>query len=76
MRYLKHHQGIISAIIALAGLVILVYIGKVLGDRGIYADEHHTGGYTTPFELFLIFIGFSSLIYAVGLFLGSRGRHK
>lgn len=38
---------------ALASSVIVMYLWTVLGNRGMYADQTGTAGYTTGLELFL-----------------------
>jgi len=74
MRYFKRHQGVMSAVVAIAGFAILGYMWKVLGDGGIYADEHGTSGYISLSDIALVVVGVALLIYAGALFLGSRGR--
>lgn len=44
------------------GVLILGYLAKTLGDRGIYADTSGTSGYTTNFEVFLLILGITLCI--------------
>ena len=50
-----------------------IYLWVVLGDRGVYADEHHTGGDILPHEWCTMAIALISLMFAfVCLFAASR----
>ena len=44
-------SGGFSLLAATVCLVVLAYLGVVLGDRGLYADATGTAGYTTPLEI-------------------------
>jgi hypothetical protein len=66
--------GVLSAIITAIGVLLLSYVWQVLGDRGIYADEHGTGGYITIFEVAMLLMGVALLVTSAYLFLRSRKR--
>lgn len=67
------YLAIISGMI---GVIIISYLWKTFVDRGIYADETGTGGYTTWFEMLLIGVGLSLLIATIVFLIKSVGDRK
>lgn len=60
----KRMNQILATILGLAGLVVTLYMFKVHGDVGIYADETGTSGWTStaPLEWTLTFAGLISML--------------
>jgi hypothetical protein len=49
----------------ITGILLLAYLWKVLGDRGLYADATGTGGYTTVVEIIIGMLGVLLLVGSV-----------
>jgi hypothetical protein len=72
---MKLRSRIVAAILFGIGAVIFGYLWKVLGDRGIWADQTGAGGYTTSTELALLITSLLLLLLSAVLFINSL-RHK
>ena len=57
-----------------AGIAILGYYWKVLGDRGMAADASGTAGYTTNLEIAAVALG--AVLVILGLVMLLRVRKK
>jgi len=65
--------AIASVLGLVTGIVIMIYLWKVLGERGMYADATGTGGYTTVNEVLLGLLGF---VLLAGSIVGLLVRRK
>ena len=67
---------LLASMMFLSGMIILGYFWKILGERGMYADETGTGGYTTGIEAALILVGLVLVVCSIVLVVVSSSRKK
>jgi len=72
MKRLRQHTGVLSLLVAVIGIATLWYIGHVATEDGLYADAHHTGGYTTPGQFILAIVGCLLVLAAVVIYVSGR----
>ena len=59
---------IFSAAFIVIGVVYFEYMSRLFVERGIYADEHQTSGYTTMLEFLGLFGSAALIIFGLTVF--------